>query len=71
MSYHVLFDLSIGLSKPIAVSRGTLENILVHIKWVEQKLGLVIEENPQSENGKKHYRNHQPKEEFPTRLSVT
>ncbi len=62
MSYHVLFDLSIGLSKPITVPRGTLENILAHIHWAEQELGLIIEENPQSQSGKKYYRNHQPKE---------
>lgn len=40
MSYHVLFSMSTGLSKPMKVPKGTHDEILRHIASVEETLGL-------------------------------
>lgn len=56
MSYRVYFEMSTGLSKPVTVPKGTLQKILERIQFTEESLGLVIEENPESANGKKYYK---------------
>jgi len=44
MSFHVFFDLSSGLSKPLLVPKGTLASILEHVRHVEATLGLETEQ---------------------------
>lgn len=39
MSYHVFFEFSQGLSRPIKAKPGTLEKILTHVRHVEKTLG--------------------------------
>lgn len=39
MSYHVFFEFSQGLSRPIKAKPGTLEKILTHVRHVEKSLG--------------------------------
>lgn len=57
MSFCVFFDLSVGLSEPIQVPKGTLDRILDHVRSVETVLGYETEqylENP------RHWKNTKP-----------
>lgn len=40
MSFHVFFDFSTGLAKPIHAPAGTLDRIIAHVEFVEKTLGL-------------------------------
>ncbi|WP_240233569.1 hypothetical protein [Devosia lacusdianchii] len=40
MSYHVFFNFSAGLAKPITAPKGTLANIVRHVEDIEERLGL-------------------------------
>lgn len=58
MSYHVLFNMSTGLSSPITVPKGTLDKILAHVQDIEQTLGY---ETVQYKNDTKGWKTTDPK----------
>jgi len=56
MSFKVFFDLSVGVSKPITVPKGTIAKIKEHINFVETTLGFETEQygdNPKHWSGTK------------------
>lgn len=44
MSFHVFFSFSTGLSRPVVVPLGTLENCIRHVEEVEEELDLEREQ---------------------------
>lgn len=59
MSFKVFFDLSVGVSKPIKVPKGTIAQILERINLTETALGFETE---QYGNNPKHWKGTKPKE---------
>ncbi len=59
MSHRVLFSFSTGISKPIVVQKGTLENIKERVHLTEEALGLEVE---QYRDNPKYWKSTEPED---------